>query len=132
MKYFVECPDCGRCYEQVQNSVPCTCMNCGSGSVKVTLENTKTRRRAIAAMQKMDELKPRIYEARKAYMDLVAEYEIECNIIRKYSSRGIVTPEEKDRYMFRKNESLKRETLTNHLKDHWRKNEQTHPEEAPS
>lgn len=121
MKYFIECSGCGRAYEVTGDSVPKVCAKCGMESPRVTLENTKTRLRAITAMQKMDALKPRLLEARKAYMDLMAEYELECQIIRGYSRRGIVTPEEKDRYMIRKCESLRRETLEEHLHEHWRK-----------
>lgn len=120
MKYFIECSGCGAAYEVKGDSVPRICDKCGMESPRVTLENTKTRLRAIAAMQKMDGLKPRLLEARKAYMELMAEYELECQIIRGYSRRGIVTPEEKDRYMIRKCESLRRATLENSMKAHWK------------
>lgn len=121
MKYFVECPNCGGCYETEGDRVPSSCDKCGHDTPKVTLHNTKTRLRALAAMRKMDELKPRILEARKAYMELMAEYELECQIIRGYSRRGIVTPEEKDRYMIRKSEALRRVTLEECMKEYWDK-----------
>ena len=123
MKYFIECSDCGKCYEIEQNSVPRCCSSCGSSSAKVTLENTKARRRAKEAMDKMDELKPRILAARKAYMDLMMEYEVECQIVRAYARRGIVTPEEKDKYMIRNSEALKRVTLTKCMEEYWSREE---------
>lgn len=71
----------------------------------------------------MDEMKPQILEARKAYMELMARYEVECQIVRAYARRGVVTPEEKDRYMIRKSESLKRTTLTKCMEEYWRREE---------
>lgn len=128
MKYFVECPHCGRCYETDGDRVPDSCVTCDSSPIKVTLKNTKTRLRAMEAMRKLDDLKPKILAARQAYMDLMAEYEVECQIIRAYSRRGIVTPEEKDRYMIRKSESLKRVTLTQRMGDYWKERKESNNE----
>ena len=121
MRYFIECPACGKASVIEQDRVPTTCGLCGSTAPKITLENTKARRRAREAMVKLDELKPRVMAARQAYMDLLMEYEVECQIIRAYSRRGIVTPEEKDRYMFRKSESLSRMTLAENMKKRGKK-----------
>lgn len=121
MKYFIECPECGVAYVIERESVPVTCSKCGYASPKITLENTKARQRAREAMLRMDEMKPQLLEARRAYMELMAKYEAECQIVRAYARRGIVTPEEKDRYMIGKSESLKRTTLTECMKEHWRR-----------
>lgn len=123
MKYFIECPACGKASVIEQDSVPAACGLCGASAPKITLENTKARRRAREAMTRLDEMKPQILEARKAYMELMARYEAECQIVRAYARRGVVTPEEKDRYMIRKSESLKRTTLTKCMEEYWRREE---------
>ena len=123
MKYFIECSSCGGASVIEQNRVPVVCTLCGASAPKITLENTKARQRAREAMLRMDEMKPRILEARKAYMELMARYEVECQIVRAYARRGIVTPEEKDRYMISKSESLKRTTLTKCMEEYWRREE---------
>jgi hypothetical protein len=91
------------------------------------MEKSKVRIRAEEAMRKMDALRPCLAIARKAYIDLMCEYERECQIVRSYARRGIVSPEEKERYMIRNVPELAKVSLTEAMKESAKKRGTSRP-----
>lgn len=78
----------------------------------------KTKQRVALAKSRMDELKPKIEAARNKYMELMVLYEDECQLLRSYARRGVISQEEVDPYLFRKNKDNHRKSLNTLLKEY--------------
>ena len=117
MKYIINCPHCGEKYEVELDFAPGFCVKCGFDMPKVEVAKTKPRLRAEEAMRKMDELIPRLAEARRVYMELQADFEIENQIVRSYARRGIVTEEERQKYAIWGNKNIQKTSVEEILKE---------------
>ena len=113
MKYTVSCAGCGCWYEVDLAFAPKFCAECGSGEIDVWPVKTKARVHAEEVMVALTELRPRLLEAKEAWIALTAEYEDGLQLLRVYKKRGIVTAEELEPYLVAKenvkniNEALK-------------------------
>ena len=115
MKYIVKCNSCGE-YELKTSIKPCCCVKCGESAEVKEFVSAKARQRAEKAMSALDELRPLVEKARDDYMSLMVLYENECQLIRKYAQRGIVTPEEKAKYLI--SSGQKKKDLNTLLKEY--------------
>ena len=78
----------------------------------------KTKQRVKLAKSRMDALKPQIEAARDKYMELMVLYEDECQLLRSYARRGVISQEEVVPYLFRKNKDNHRTSLNTLLKEY--------------
>ena len=78
----------------------------------------KAKQRVSLAKSRMDALRPQIEAARDKYMELMVLYEDECQLLRSYARRGVISQEEVDPYLFRKNKDNHRKSLNVLLKEY--------------
>lgn len=97
MKYHVKCPSCGNEGDLDLDFEPMCCMMCGSRA-EVTAVKTQARLTAEAKMAELDEIAPRLAEARDAYFKIRVEYEDRLQFLAQYRKRKVMTDEEYDRY----------------------------------
>lgn len=97
MKYHVKCPNCGNEGDLELNFEPRCCLRCGSVA-EVTVVKTQARLTAEAKMAELDEIAPRLAEARDAYFKVRVEYEDRLQFLAQYRKRKVISDEEFDRY----------------------------------
>ena len=106
MKYHVKCPSCGNEGDLELDFEPVCCMRCGSRA-EVTAVKTQARLTAEAKMAELEEIAPRLAEARDAYFKVRVEYEDRLQFLAQYRKRKVITDEEFDRYRI-KNQNLEK------------------------
>lgn len=100
MKYVIDCPKCGDKYEiSIVRSTPKFCTKCGGALPEI---KTEARISAEAVMATLPDLKERMDAAWEAYFALKVEYDNEVRKLTCYKLRGVITPEEMEPYMTRK------------------------------
>lgn len=97
MKYHVKCQSCGNEGDLELNFEPKCCLRCG-GHLNVTVVKTQARLTAEAKMAELDEIAPRLAEARDAWFKVRVEYEDRLQFLAQYRRRKVITDEEFDRY----------------------------------
>lgn len=97
MKYHVKCQSCGNEGDLELNFEPKCCLMCG-GRLDVTVVKTQARLTAEAKMAELEEIAPRLAEARDAWFKVRVEYEDRLQFLAQYRRRKVITDEEFDRY----------------------------------
>lgn len=97
MKYHVNCPNCGSEGDLELDFEPVCCLRCGH-RLEVAIIKSQARLTAEAKMAELDEIAPRLAEARDAYFKVRVEYEDRLQFLAQYRKRKVITDEEFDRY----------------------------------
>lgn len=117
MKYHVKCPGCGNEGDLELDFEPRCCLRCGC-SVEVMEVKKRPRIRAEEIMHELDDLIPRLKDAYDAYMAVSVEWYDRRDRLQYYAKRGIVTPEEVERYTRRVGMDKSEKSYNQRLKEH--------------